>query len=100
MQDQAQYTESPLYSNHNVRKGISNNKLDSLNYYATKEVFTLSAAFTRRSSITINFAIYLQITTKETKHVRRSKKNCGLLKQERKHVCPHALFTILHPEYA
>ena len=61
MQDQVQCPESPFYPNHNVRKGITYNTLNSLNYYAPKEVFTPSAAFTRRSSITVNLENYLQI---------------------------------------
>jgi hypothetical protein len=61
MQDQAQYPESPFYWNHNLGKSISNNTLNSLNYYAQKEGFTPSAAFTRRFSITINSENYLQI---------------------------------------
>ena len=61
MQDQVQCPESPLYPNHNVRKGISYNTLNFPNHYAPIQVFTPSAAFTRRSSITINLENYLQI---------------------------------------
>jgi hypothetical protein len=82
MQDQVQYPESPFYSNHNVRKGISNNTLNSLNYYAPKGVFTL---FNRRSSMKINLEIYLQIHN-QTKQAR-SKRNCGLLRQYGKNWC-------------
>ena len=74
MQDEVQYPESPLYWNHNVRKGISNNTLNSLNYYAPKEVFTPSGAFTRRSSITINLENDLQIHKQRNETGQEQKK--------------------------
>jgi len=92
MQDQVQYPESPFYSNHNVRKGISNNALNSLNYYAPKEFFLRHLHSLTVLQQPLTYKIISRSPTKETKQVR-SKWNCGLLRKDGK----IGVFTILHP---